>query len=470
MPRINFNPKSIGAALGMGALCATLAIAPIAANLVIGSEATYAAGAYACSDKVPMPSAWKNVEISKDNYTDISNSAKDVKGLNDFIKLQNAYESATDEEGAISDTLVTEAKAAGALDSFSDPSTDSGFTGHYGYQAVIKAVTETAGYDTNTELQAAVAKAEEAHAKLVNEYKNTITTIIPSINISNATEIHDLQSDVFNHYGEDAYSDYLNLAAILPITDSEISSWGIGYKDYAYELVCSATRLDPSFKVSYLLSSDPFDSSNTPSTGGDTNQPSTGGDTNQPADNKTTIESNDKSVRVSGTNININYTLNVNAISADDLKLTGDDFKSSLNQAFYDIFIKDSQNNVISNTGKVEVSIKLPQGMNPKSDFVVYYVPTGANGEYLTDQAKAITGVKVSSDGWITFETDHFSVYGIVEYTKGKAPNTGVVAQNEHSATVTGAKIVASVVAIITTIGAGIVARKQILRQRNNQK
>lgn len=28
MPRINFNPKSIGTALGMGALCATLTITP----------------------------------------------------------------------------------------------------------------------------------------------------------------------------------------------------------------------------------------------------------------------------------------------------------------------------------------------------------------------------------------------------------------------------------------------------------
>lgn len=458
MPRINFNPKSIGTALGMGALCATLTIAPIATNLVIGSEATYAAGAYACSGKVPMPSSWKNVEISKDNYADISNSAKDVKGLNDFIKLQNAYESATDAEGTISDTLVTEAKAAGALDNFSDPSTDPGFAGHYSYQAVIKAATETAGYDANAELQAAVAKAEEAHAKLVNDYKNTITAIIPSINISNATDIHDLQSDVFNYYGEDAYSDYLNLAAILPITDSEISSWGLGYKDYAYELVCSATRLDPSFKVSYLLSSDPF--------GGTTND-NTGNTDNNNTPGTTTIENGDQNVKVSGVNININYTLNVNPVSTDDLKLTSDDFKSSLNQSFYDIFIKDNQNNVISNTGEVEVSIKLPDNMNPKNDFVVYYVPVAANGEYLTDQAEAIKGVKVSDDGWLTFTTNHFSVYGIVEYTKGKAPSAGIVAQSESSAINTSAKVFAGIASALTVAGVSIVARRQVLRKKN---
>lgn len=235
-------------------------------------------------------------------------------------------------------------------------------------------------------------------------------------------------------------------------------------------VVCSAKNIDPNFEVVYATSQNLFDKktedTDKPSTGDNTdNKPSTPTTPTEPS----TIESNDKNVKVSGININVNYTLNVNLVS-DQVKLTGDDFTNSLNQSFYDIFVRDNLNNIVSNTGKVEVSIKLPSTMNPKNDFVVYYVPTGANGEHLTDQAKAITGVKVSSDGWLTFETDHFSVYGIVEYAKGKAPNTGVVAHNETSATTTGIKAIAGLIAILAVAGAGIVARRQILRKKANNK
>lgn len=104
--------------------------------------------------------------------------------------------------------------------------------------------------------------------------------------------------------------------------------------------------------------------------------------------------------------------------------------------------------------------------MSASSDFIVYYVPTAMNGEYLTDQAQAIKGVKVSSDGWLTFQTNHFSVYGIVEYPKNKAPNTGVVAQSEGSATTASAKVVAGIVSVLTAAGAAIVARRQIMRKK----
>lgn len=242
------------------------------------------------------------------------------------------------------------------------------------------------------------------------------------------------------------------------------------FKDMFLGVVCSAKNIDPNFEVVYATSQNPFDKksegTDKPSTGDNTdNKPSTPTTPTEPS----TIESNDKNVKVSGININVNYTLNVNLVS-DQVKLTGDDFTNRLNQAFYDIFVRDNLNNIVSNTGKVEVSIKLPSTMNPKNDFVVYYVPTGANGEYLTDQAQAIKGVKVSSDGWLTFETDHFSVYGIVEYAKGKAPNTGVVAHNETSATTTGIKTIAGLIAILAVAGAGIVARRQILRKKANNK
>lgn len=240
------------------------------------------------------------------------------------------------------------------------------------------------------------------------------------------------------------------------------------FKDMFLGVVCSAKNIDPNFEVVYTTSQNPFDKKTE-----DTDKPSTGDNTgNKPTTptQPTTIENSDNNVKVSGININVNYTLNVNLVPASDLKLTGDDFKNSLNQAFYDIFVRDNLNNIVSNTDKVEVSIKLPSTMNPKNDFVVYYVPTGANGEHLTDQAQAIKGVKVSSDGWLTFETDHFSVYGIIEYPKNKAPNTGVVAHNETSATTTGVKAVAGLIAALAVAGVGVVARRQILRKKANNK
>lgn len=463
MPKLSSNAHSICAMIGTGALCATLALTPIMADLATNNNVAHAAGGYSCVSKVPMSSSWENVQISSENYTDISNSAQKVKGLDNFITLRTAFETAMDGMDTISDTLVTEAKAAGALDDFSDPSQLGG--GHYGYLAVIKAVTETSNYDTNTELQAAVARAEGAYTQLIEGFRNTITTTIPSLNVGNATDIDSLWSSVVDYYGEDNYSDYFNLMSIFPLLNEEITSSGLGYKYYAYELVCSATRLDPDFRVNYVVSTNPFENTSTgDNTGGNTgNKPTT---PTQPI----IIESNDKNVKVSGININVNYTLNVNAVSTDNLKLTGDNFKNSLNQAFYDIYIQDEHGNRVGDTGKVQVSIKLPSNMSVNSDFVVYYVPTGDNGEHLTNQAQAIKGVKVSKDGWLTFETDHFSVYGIVEYTKGKAPNTGVVAHNENSATTAGAKITAGVVSILSVVGVGIVAHRQILRRRNNQK
>lgn len=107
--------------------------------------------------------------------------------------------------------------------------------------------------------------------------------------------------------------------------------------------------------------------------------------------------------------------------------------------------------------------------MSIDSDFIVFYVPEARNGEYLTDQAKAIKDVKVSKDGWLTFTTDHFSVYGIVEYPKNKAPatpNTGIAPESKDFVSTT-VKVAAGFATILTTIGAAIVARRHILRKRN---
>ncbi len=464
MPKINFNARSICAAIGTGALCATLSLAPIATNLMMGNRAAYAGGGAACSPNVPMPSSWDNVQISKGNFTDILNSAKKVDGYDAFAKFQNADNVMEETYTEIKNTLVAEAKAAGALGDLPE-------FGGYTYEFVVEEVTKTAGYDANTALQTAVSKAEKSYAEMLTTYKNAIKAAYPSINVSDTSDLGTLRNRVIDNYnktvfGESIFYQYESIFELSKSLDPSVTQDddSFDYKYAAYELVCAATQIDPNFKVNYVLSTDPFGG-----TGGGVTPP-TGDNTNTDNKPSNTIESSDKNVKVSGINININYTLNVDKVADDLLKLTGNGFKNSLNQAFYDIYIRDNQNNIITNTGKVQVSIKLPSNMSVNSDFVVYYVPMAANGEYLTDQAQAIKGVKVSSDGWLTFETDHFSVYGIVEYPKGKAPNSGVIAKSDGSSAVpAGVKIAAGVVSALTAAGTTIVARRQILRKKNNK-
>lgn len=425
--------------LGTGALCAALAAAPLLNGLMSSPASAWSIQdnftnlTANCTSEVLNSLGTKeqlnNLVVSSDNYVDANTSAQ---ALPDFEKYVSVFRQ---------------------------------------YNNSLRVEWDNAGGETaDTATQKAIAQ------KFVDAIKAAGFTIDENIlnNFDASTSEKGALQEVYDGWLQ-AYphlNDYMFLAiARGPFAEEP------PFREMFLGVVCSAKNIDPNFEVVYATSKNPFDKkdedANKPSTGDNTgdNKPTTPSQPTTPTQ-PTIIESSDKNVKVSGLNINVNYTLNVNLVPADDLKLTGDDFKNTLNQAFYDIFIRDDANNIISNTGKVEVSIKLPQGMNPKNDFVVYYVPTGANGEHLTDQAQAITGVKVSSDGWLTFETDHFSVYGIVEYTKGKAPNTGVVAQNETSATSAGAKIAAGVVTVLATLGATVVTRRQILRRKanNNQQ
>lgn len=419
--------------LGTGALCAALAAAPLLTGLI--SSPASALGVFDtfyndytknCTsevlDSLGTKAELDNLVVDGNNLGDANTSAQTLPDYQKYIKVFRAYKTTWSNawQNAGAETADTETQKSIA-------------------QALVDAIKE-AGFDFDD-------------------------SVLGNFDATNSTK--GALDEVMDSWRQTSpHADDYMLLFIAPGPWAEEPP----YKEVFLGVVCSAKNIDPSFEVNYATSSNPFENKtenpNQPSTGDDKpttpTQPTTP-DTTKP----TTITSNDQNVKVSGVNININYNLNVNLVS-DQVKLTGDDFKNAVNQAFYDIFIRDNANNVISNTGKVEVSIKLPQGMNPKNDFVVYYVPTDANGEHLTDQAKAITGVKVSADGWLTFETDHFSVYGIVEYAKGKAPNTGVVAHNETSATTAGAKIAAGIVAALATLGAAIVARRQVLRKKTS--
>lgn len=420
---------------GTGVLCAALVVAPLLTGLVSSSASAWSIQdgfenlTANCTSEVLNSLGTKaeldNLVVSSENLADANDSAKTLPDYEKYVSVFRQY----------NNSLRPEWEAAGG---------------------------ETADTATQKTIAQKFVDAITAAGFTIDE--NILDNFDASTSGKGALqEVYDSWLQAYPHL-----NDYMFLSiARGPFTEEP------PFKEMFLGVVCSAKNIDPNFEVVYATSKNPFDNKTE-----DTNKPSAGDNAGSKpitpdTSNSTTIESNDKNVKVSGININVNYTLNVNKISTDSLKLTGDDFKNSLNQAFYDIFIRDNLNNVISNTGKVEVSIKLPQGMNPKNDFVVYYVPTGANGEYLTDQAKAITGVKVSSDGWLTFETDHFSVYGIVEYTKGEVPNTGVAAQSdqsETSATTTGIKAAVGLISTLAVAGAGIVTRRQILRRKANNK
>ena len=433
------QPLSLSTLLGTGAFCAALVAAPLATGLLSSSAYALDSGMTKnCTSEV-LTKLGTNMDelnalvVSDANLADAINSAKAMPNYTKYAAVFDEYLNLIwgewlDAGAETADTATQKTIAT----KFMNAIRDAGFT-------------------------------------LVNE---------PSIidEFDAATSQYGLLNEVYSAWKE-AHPEWSTYYDIYSAINYEKLSGNGGptytKADAFVGILCSATKADASFKINYTTSTNPFDQFmggiGNPATGdsntGNTGNNNTPNTTTQP----TTIESSDKNVKVSGINININYTLNVSLVSADLLKLTGNDFKNSTNQAFYDIYLYDSQDNRIENTGNVSVYIKLPSNMSVNSDFVVYYVPTAANGEYLTDQAQAIKGVKVSSDGWLTFQTDHFSVYGIVEYPKNKAPNTGVVAQSDGSATTTGAKVVAGVIATLTAAGAGIVARRQVLRCKKSK-
>lgn len=421
--------------LGTGAFCAAIVAAPLTTGLLSGSAYALANEMTTnCTSEV-LTKLGTNMDeldalvVSDANLTDAINSAKAMPNYTKYAAVFDEYLK-----------LVWS-------DEYMDALLDSDTTASTAAQKAVATKLTTA--------------MSNAGFTLVNE-----TSVIDDFDAANDTEHYGLLNEVYNAWKQahPEWNTYYDIYSAINYEKAAMNGGPTYTKADAFVgILCSATKADASFKINYATSTDPFDqfiggigNPVTPPTGDNA------GNTAQP----TTIESNDKNVKVSGVSININYTLTVENVAADLLKLTGSNFKSSLNQAFYDIYLYDGQNNRIENTGTVSVSIKLPSNMSASSDFVVYYVPTAANGEYLTDQAQAIKGVKVSSDGWLTFQTDHFSVYGIVEYPKNKAPNTGVVAQSESSATTTGAKVVAGVATALTTVGAGIVAYRQVQRRK----
>lgn len=433
------QPLSLSTVLGTGAFCAALVAAPLATGLLSGSAYALASEMTKnCTSEVlaklgTTQDKLGSIKVSENDLTDAINSAKKLPDYNKYAAVFDEYMDALLDSDTAASTATQKAVAT-----------------------KLTSAMSTAGFT------------------LVNE-----TSAIEDFDAANDTEHYGLLNTVYNLW-QQAHPEWSNYYDIYTAINYEKASANGGptysKEDAFLGVVCSATKTDSSFEVAYTTGNNPFanlgGSTNTPSTGDNTgnigntgnNKPNT-----PPTQQPTTIENDNKNVKVSGININVNYTLNVNLVAADLLKLSGNDFKNSTNQAFYDIYLYDSQDNRIENTGNVSVSIKLPSNMSVNSDFVVYYVPTAANGEYLTDQAQAIKGVKVSSDGWLTFQTDHFSVYGIVEYPKNKAPNTGVVAQSDGSATTTGAKVVAGVIATLTATGAGIVAHRQVLRCKKSK-
>ena len=125
-----------------------------------------------------------------------------------------------------------------------------------------------------------------------------------------------------------------------------------------------------------------------------------------------TLTTADEAVSVSG---KVSTAVTVEVAQAEE---TGTDFvaleryleENASAFACYDIKIADEEGNMVQPAGTVEVKIKLTDELaNVAGDIAVFHV----NGEKFTklDCSEA--------DGYVTFQTDHFSVYAVAKYEAG---------------------------------------------------
>ncbi len=136
-----------------------------------------------------------------------------------------------------------------------------------------------------------------------------------------------------------------------------------------------------------------------------------------------------------------------------------------LNNVAYEIVIKNEDGSIYEVKQTVAVSIAVPQGINGANSDVMYVTPMGGT--------ENMNAKYVEADGAMTFTTNHFSIYAIVERAAGdnggntETPgNTGTIAQAEGTASATG--ILAGIAAALTAAGAGVVAFRNA--RRNSKK
>lgn len=137
-----------------------------------------------------------------------------------------------------------------------------------------------------------------------------------------------------------------------------------------------------------------------------------------------------------------------------------------LNNVAYDIVIKNEDGSIYEVKQTVAVSIAVPEGINGANSDVMYVTPMGGT--------ENMNAKYIATDGAMTFTTNHFSIYAIVERAAGDngggsnvtPGDTGTVAQAEGTASATG--ILAGIAAALTAAGAGVVAFRNA--RRNSKK
>ena len=127
--------------------------------------------------------------------------------------------------------------------------------------------------------------------------------------------------------------------------------------------------------------------------------------------------------------------------------------------AIYNINLRNADGTIYEVKQTVVVSIAVPEGIDGANSDVIYITAMGG-----AENMKA-----KYADGYMTFTTNHFSIYAIVERAAGDAGdhtetpgNTGAVAQAEGTASATG--ILAGIAAALTAAGAGVVAFRNARR------
>ena len=169
-----------------------------------------------------------------------------------------------------------------------------------------------------------------------------------------------------------------------------------------------------------------------------------------------TIESTDKSVTVTGHFPEGAYVEVTPATMPENFEGFG-----VLNNAAYNIVIKNADGSIFTVSETVVVTIKVPAGINGANSDVFYITSMGG-----TENMKA-----KYTDGAMVFTTNHFSIYAVVERAAGdngdgtvtpETPESGAIAKAEGTASATG--ILAGIAAALTAAGAAVVAFRNARR------
>ena len=379
-------------------------------------------------------------------YTATLTAAKSVANYSKWAALVAAMEAADDTTGTVSDqakaqSIMTEAEKLGF--SFDDLDEEDWATNLSEIQTEIN---KDANYTKYKALINAVDAQEKALAASNTSISN-LQTSLAGVGVDN----RDINT---------ALNAANPITSLKALAAAKVAAGTRGAKYVALATKIENASIDKDASTGNLtlingLKADYKDASGSELPG--SSNPTDPSDPDTPAVN--TIKSADGKVSVTG-NIPAGVYVEVSeAKMPENFEGFGE-----LKNAAFDIVLKNADGTVYNVDQTLVVSIAVPEGINGANSDVIYITSMGG-----TENMKA-----KYADGFMTFTTNHFSIYAIVERATGDngggsnvtPGDTGTVAQAEGTASATG--ILAGIAAALTAAGAGVVAFRNA--RRNSKK